>query len=116
IAMAAVPEQLEVSAQDVARGYVELPRAARLTVRSNSSAGFALEVLPLGELLAGIDVDGSGAQVHFDAGGGSIAQRGVRGRAIPVALGFRLTLAPGTAPGRYPWPLAFSVRPLGAGQ
>jgi hypothetical protein len=113
IAIAALPEQVEVSAQDVARGYIDLPRVARLTVNSNSAAGFALEVLPLSDLLAGIDVDGTGAQVHFDAGGGSIAWHGLRGRSIPMALGFRLTLAPGTVPGRYPWPLAFSVRPLG---
>ena len=116
IAMSAVPEQVDVSARDANRGYVDLPRAARLTVRSNSTAGFELDVLPLSGLLAGVDVEGTGSQVHFDAAGGSIAQRGVRGRAIPMALGFRLTLAPGTLPGRYPWPLAFSVRPLGTGQ
>jgi hypothetical protein len=116
IADAEVPATLDISAQDVARGYVELERGARLTVLNTSSVGYALEVLPLRPLFSGIEVRGTGADVSLDANGGSIVQRGRRGPSIPLALGFRFVLAPGIAPGSYPWPLAFSVRPLAANQ
>jgi len=116
IAASDVPALLDISADDVARGFVELERGARLTVLNTSSVGYALEVVPLSPLFSGIEVRGTGADVSLDANGGSIVQRGRRGPAIPLALGFRFVLAPGIAPGSYPWPLAFSVRPLAANQ
>ena len=116
IAAAEIPGTLDISANDVARGFVDLEHGARLTVLNTSSVGYALEVVPLRPLFAGIEVRGTGADVSLDANGGSIVQRGRRGASIPLALGFRFVLAPGIAPGTYPWPLAFSVRPLAANQ
>jgi hypothetical protein len=116
IAQQALPEALELSAEDVARGFVDRPAAVRLSIVNTSAAGFALEVLPVSPVISGVEVGGAGAQAAFDAGGGSIIARGIRGRAIELSLGFRFQLAPGLAPGRYPWPLAFNVRPLGADQ
>ena len=107
-----LPVALELSATDVARGYVDLPAAARLSIVNTSPAGFALEVLPVGSVVAAVAVDGAGGQAVFDAGGGSIVERGVRGHGIALALGFRFQLAPDALPGRYPFPVAFSVRPL----
>ena len=116
IAATDVPATLLISARDVARGFVDVEHAARLTVLNTSSVGYALEVLTLTPLFSGIEVRGTGADVSLDATGGSIVQRGRRGTSIPLALGFRFVLAPGIAPGSYPWPLGFSVRPLAANQ
>ncbi len=107
-----VPELLELTAQDIERGYVDRPAAAHFSIMNTSPAGFALDVQPFGSMISAVEVDGAGAQAVFDAGGGSIVERGQRGRGIELHLGFRLLIAPGTPPGRYPWPIAFSVRPL----
>jgi hypothetical protein len=116
ISQQTVPEALVLSAQDVARGFVDRPAAVHFSIVNTSTVGFALDVLPVSGVIAGVEVEGAGAQVAFDAGGGTIVARGLRGRSIELALGFRFQLAPGVAPGRYPWPLAFNVRPLAAGQ
>ncbi len=112
IRLASVPEAIEISSADLARGFIDIAEPARLVVRNTSAVGFELEVQPVSPLFTAVEIRGSGADVAFDAAGGAIAQRGRRGAELPVVLGFRFTLAPGLAPGRYPWPLAFSVRPL----
>jgi len=112
IAAESAPESLDVSASDVARGYVDVRRAMHLTIASNSPFGYALDVWPAAPVFRAVEIIGFGAEVRLGDDGGAIFARGARGGALPLELGFRFTLAPGLAPGRYPWPLRFQVRPL----
>ena len=112
IAAQSSPAALEVTAADVARGYVDVRRAMRLTISNNSPHGYALDVWPTAPVFREVEILGFGAEVRLPDAGGAIAARGARGAALPLELGFRFTLAPGIAPGRYPWPLQFQVRPL----
>ncbi len=108
------PAVLEVSAADVARGYVDVRGATRLTVANTSPYGFALDVWPAVPVFRALVVGGLGAEARLGDDGGAIVQRGQRGAALPLTLDLRFQLAPGVAPGRYPWPLRYSVHPLAA--
>jgi hypothetical protein len=107
-----VPPALDVSARDVERGFVEVSSVIRLVVTNTSPDGFALDLFPVSPMFSAVTVRGNGAVAAFDGAGGEIFERGLHGAAVPVLLNFRFELAPGTLPGRYPWPLQFSVRPL----
>jgi hypothetical protein len=112
IAAESGPQVLEVSAADVARGYVEVRRAMRLTIANNSPYGYALDVWPAAPVFRAVEIAGFGGDVRLGDDGGAIVARGARGAALPLVLDFRFTLAPGLEPGVYPWPLRFQVRPL----
>ena len=114
IAAESSPATLEVTPADVARGYVDARRAMRLTIANNSPYGYALDVWPAAPVFRAVEIQGFGADVRLGDDGGAIVARGARGAALPLVLDFRFTLAPGLAPGRYPWPLKFQVRPLAA--
>jgi hypothetical protein len=57
-------------------------------------------------------VRGCDADASLGAEGGTIVQRWQHTNTMRLSLHFRLRLAPGLAPGRYPWPIQLSVRPL----
>jgi len=103
---------LQVSAQDLERGYVDVLEPTNLTVFSNARAGFALDVLPLSPLVQSIAVLGMGRAVELGAEGGSIVQRWGQPQLTRLSLTFRLGLSKGIAPGTFPWPLHLSVEPL----
>ncbi len=107
-----VPSILEVLPSDVERGFVEVPTTIRLAVSNTNPDGFVLDLWPMTTVITTIIVRGAGAEASLEANGGTIVQRGQRGTAIPLLLTFRFNLTPGTAPGRYPWPVHFDARPL----
>jgi hypothetical protein len=112
ILSATMPASLDVSALDVARGFVDVRGGSRILVTNNSPEGFELEVLTGESVFSSVSVYGLGADDTVDADGGEIFLPSRRGAAIPLVLGYRFQLAPGTVPGRYPWPLQFNVRAI----
>jgi hypothetical protein len=108
------PPAVDITAADVARGYVETRTATLLRIQSNSRSGYALDLLPRSGWFTSVTVLGVGAQVHFGNGGGTLVQRWSASGSESLALGFRFTLAPDTLPGQYPLPLLLQVRPLEA--
>ena len=106
-----VPQSLEVTADDAARGFIDVPEPTRLSVSSNSN-GFVLDVHSVVPMLAGMNVYGLGGAVTLVGEGGSIVERSRPAGTSDLDLTFRLVLARGTPPGRYPWPLQLGVRPL----
>lgn len=106
------PAALEVTPLDLARGYVDVPRATRLTIANTSPYGYELDVWPAAPVFREVTIVGFGPQVRLGDEGGSIVARGARGQALPLVLDFRFTLAAGLEPGRYPWPLRYQVRPI----
>jgi hypothetical protein len=112
IAAESSPAALEVTPIDVARGFVDVPRGTRLTIANTSPYGYELDVWPAVPVFREVTIVGFGPQVRLGDEGGSIVARGARGPALPLVLDYRFTLAAGLAPGRYPWPLRFQVRPV----
>ena len=112
ILSASMPASLDVSARDVARGFVEIRGSSQLLVTNNGPEGFELEVFTGASIFSSVAVYGLGAEAAVDANGGEIFLPARRGAAIPLVLNYRFQLAPGTVPGHYPWPLQFGVRPI----
>ncbi len=102
------PLALAVSAEDVARGYVDVP--GRYHVSHNDRRGYLLQFVPLGGIAREIQVRGLGGA--WALGGGTVeVHRPGDSFEQDVALEFRFVLAEGTRPGTFGWPLELSVQP-----
>jgi hypothetical protein len=112
IQLDSMPSVLHISARDVARGFSEVAEPAQLSVNSNSQRGYALDFLAVAPIFSQVIVQGLGSDVELGAEGGTVVQRGPVARPARLALKFRFMLARGVAPGDYPWPMRFAVRPL----
>ena len=102
----AQPSEINVTADDIARGYVDVPQAVAFRVRSNSRDGYTLTFQP-------VSFPFSSAMVRWEAqtarveGGDWLAsmshpyqQGGSAG-----SLAVRLQLSADAEPGSYAWPL-----------
>jgi hypothetical protein len=106
------PAVLKISAEDLRRGYIDVMQPTRAIVRSNSSSGFALDVMTVAPMLSSMIIDGLNSDLVLPAEGGTIVQRWQKPQAMDLSLKFRLALVPGLIPGNYPWPVRLAVRPL----
>lgn len=106
------PYELQLSDAELRQGYVDAPLPTSLVVHSNSAAGFQLDVIALSPMIGNIVVEGLDSPQVLGAEGGTLVQRWTGPQSRRLTLRFRIILAPGTAPGRYAWPLRLSVRPL----
>lgn len=110
----AQPSSVLVTAADVARGYVDVPAAAQVAVRSNAPAGYLLEFASQGDFMREIVVRGLETDVQLSPAGGMVSQRGT-GKGVTkttLALGFRFLLSESAQEGTYAWPMRLSVVPL----
>jgi len=110
----AQPASVAVTADDIARGYVDVPMPAQVAVQSNTQGGYMLMFDSQGEFLRQTLVKGLDTDVQLGASGGGVAQRAAgRGMSKAVlALGFRFVLSESAREGVYAWPMRMSVTPL----
>jgi hypothetical protein len=106
------PSSLQITEEDVVRGYVEVPKASRVQVRTNTPSGWLAELQVLQGPYRLIEVTGLSAPTQVNASGGWIAQPypGTT-RPVPLELGYRFLLSPDAKPGVYPWPVALAAMP-----
>lgn len=98
------PASLEITAEDLARGYVDVEAGTSLTVVTNSNEGY---------LVSATADPSTVARVALRVGGIAGADR-VRVPSAAFArsllqVGYRLYLGPGVSAGRHPWPVAIGV-------
>jgi hypothetical protein len=111
-----VPRAFDVSAADIAKGYVDVIEPVRVRVHSNGP-GYALDVVTVAPLISAMIIRGPGGEQRLGGEGGTWVERWAAA-AMPHAgtaetvMHLRLILAPNLAAGRYPWPLRMLVRPL----
>lgn len=104
--------QLAITAEDVARGYVDVAAASRFLVSTNSRVGYLLEFRAAGSIFESVQIEGFGNAIRLGADGGTIVQRGPRSPDSPHELSYRFMLRPDVQPGSYQWPLQLSVQAL----
>ena len=112
VQVTSAPADLQISAEDLRRGYVDVLQPTSLVINSNSPDGFALDLMTLSPLVAALVVNGLESDQVLGAEGGKLIQRWQRPQAMRVMLRFRLLLTPGLGAGRYAWPVKLGVRPL----
>ena len=103
VTLAAAPAVLDITADDVRRGYVDAHAPLPLAMRSTSNRGMRLFIGLRSAHIRQARVEGLGAPMHLPAAGGFALLPAARERA--VALQFRFYLDPATPPGTYPWPV-----------
>lgn len=97
-----LPQEITVSADDVARGYVELQAPVEIGVRTNYPNGVIVRFTGNGAEVAGVEVDGGGPLVP-------VAHVGRGMQRLEVRVRLRLRLAPRTVPGRIAFPVKVSL-------
>lgn len=104
----AEPASLLLTETDIRRGYVDLPAASRISVRTNSPTGYLLAFEIAGGPIEDVRVLGLGAEAHIGGAGGWIAQP-YNGPVTSAELSYRLVLSKDARPGQYPWPVTLSA-------
>lgn len=110
----AQPQAVVITAADIARGWVDVPGSAHVTIRSNSPAGYMLVFASEGDFVQNMRVRGVGHDVQMGAGGGIVPQSGPAHGVThaTLQLGFRFELAPNAREGTFAWPVQMSVAPM----
>lgn len=104
------PDVVTVTEADVARGYIDVATPISLVVRTNSRAGYLLQVDRASDAFSNVEITFGDAAMNvgdqawisrpYVAGGESLVMRA------------RVHLAAGAQPGAYPLAMAISARPL----
>jgi hypothetical protein len=112
LTLTAQPAQLLVASADIRRGFLTVAQPTRLILRSNSAQGIALDVIASDALFSAISVQGLDGAATLAGAGGTLTHRWAAPAPLPLTLTFTFILKPQTRAGRYPWPVALSVRAL----
>ena len=103
------PASVEIAASDVARGYIDVPSAMAFRIRSNARNGYALQFAPVSGPFSSARVTWGNTTVNVGDDGSWVAQSYHPAVTTTGTMSVRLMLEPGTAPGSYAWPVAFSA-------
>ncbi len=107
-----LPQQLVISEQDVARGYVEVHEPVEVNIRSNYPGGVVIGFAINSPYLSGLDVRASEGNTPLVAAATVFVPQRERGlRARSVSLKLRLKLAPHAVPGTIAFPVTVSLDP-----
>jgi hypothetical protein len=104
-------QEFVVTDADIMKGYVYIPAASQIAVKSNNPNGYFLtfEVMSdLNNVFKSISVDIDGREVQLSANGGLIHQPFIYGD-MTTDLNYRFELSKDAKPGTYNWPLMVSV-------
>ncbi len=95
---------IQITQQDVERGYIEVSSASVLQVTANTPWAVSFE--PCSNIASSARVSGLAGEIVVGPGGGSFAGLRAMRAATTFDLSYRFELAPEVSPGTYPWPLA----------
>jgi len=98
------PTIVEVSANDVARGYLDVPKAIAFRIRSNAANGYVLQFTPVDAPFSRAEITWNGIVLVIGAEPAHVSQQYQPGTTSDL-LTVRLHLAPTAVPGTYPWPI-----------
>lgn len=105
------PSSIQVTAADIARGYIDLPQAVTFEIRSNASSGYELQFQPVSYPYDHVSVQWGNGVATIGADGTWLTHP-VQVGTTTESMSVRLILASGTQPGTYAWPLSFSASSL----
>lgn len=103
-------EQINITAKDIAQGYVDIKDASIFTVSKVRGTTYFVDVNPRSDIFKSVKIDGFGTQVILNADGGVITQSGKDLANTINSLNYRFILKPDLQPGIYAWPLQLTIR------
>jgi hypothetical protein len=108
------PQSLVITSADLAQGYVELPDAVQMAIKSNTRNGYMLVFDVDATFVEATWVRGLQNKIQLSATGG-VVPLPASGHGMSVSthdLGLRFLLAPSARAGVYLWPMRVSVVPM----
>src|SRR5437867_2974506 len=105
------PATVQVTAGDVARGYLDLPQAIAFRIRSNAANGYALQFEKITAPFIRAEVTWNSIVMVVSSDSTSVRRQYQPGTTDGV-LTVRLVLAATTVPGSYPWPIQLTAASL----
>jgi hypothetical protein len=105
------PTTVQITAGDVARGYVDIPQVIAFRIRSNAVNGYALQFEPVAAPFSRAEITWNGVVMVIGHESNWMNREYHRGATSGV-LNVRLLLAPTTQPGSYPWPIRLTAASL----
>ncbi|MGZ4808846.1 MAG: hypothetical protein ACXVJT_00020 [Thermoanaerobaculia bacterium] len=105
------PAAIVVTADDVARGYVDVTQPIQVRVRTNSRNGYVLQAEKTTEAFSAIELTNETTSMSVSSHETWLQRPYVAGGDV-MSLRARLYLAPGTMPGAQAVPVAFSATPI----
>lgn len=106
--------ELVITARDVTQGFVDIPLASLISVKTNNPRGYFLvfEVMnSQDDLFHSVSVVAGGKEFQLSPGSNWIHQPYIRG-GITIDLDYRLSLSKNVHPGTYNWPIMVSALPM----
>lgn len=105
------PAAIDITATDIARGYVDVAAPIVVRVRTNSRRGYILQAEKVNEAFASIELSMPDASMNI-ASHESWIQRPYLAGGDVMPIHARLRLAPGATQGSHALPVAFNASPL----
>jgi hypothetical protein len=99
---------LTITAEDIQRGYVDVPAGTSLRTRTNDRNGFVLNFSSRSNVFERVRVTGIGGTMEILSAGGSV-RVAYTGPESAAQVSYRFYLAQGVQSGNYPWPLQISA-------
>lgn len=104
-------QTIEITADDLARGYLDLTTPLYVRGRTNSRRGYLLQVQKTSEEFASIDLAFPNATMNVAAHESWIQRPYVRGGEV-VPVNVHLVFGPGATAGTHALPISFTASPL----
>lgn len=105
------PANIEITAADVARGYVDVPQAMAFRVRSNAINGYTVQFDPMSYPFSRADINWGNTSATVGADGTWLTRPYQQGTTTG-SLNVRLTLTANALPGSYSWPVRVAANSL----
>ena len=108
------PDRVRITAEDIARGYVEVVGPVRAAIHSNSPQGYMLVFAGQGDFVRHARMRGLDGEVQLTSNGGVVTQR-TAGQGVlngTLELTFRFYLVASAQQGEHAWPMQVSIAPL----
>jgi hypothetical protein len=105
------PANIEITAADVARGYVDVPQAMAFRVRSNAINGYTVQFDPMSYPFSRADINWGNTSATVGADGTWLTRPYQQGTTAG-SLNVRLTLSANASPGSYSWPVRVAANSL----
>jgi len=97
--------RFNVTEEDIRRGFIEIPSATVLQIKTNDKKGYVLLFEGGSELFKEVTVIDKGRTIVLSSSGGFIHQTNSGGNVEVKDLSYKLLLNENIQPGSYSWPL-----------
>lgn len=101
---------LNISAEDVERGYVTVRAGSRIQITHAGPCLF--EFRGTAPVFSSVSVSAAGVAKEFGFEGGTVYRAPATRSPAEISFDYRFGLASGVRPGTHPWPVALTILPM----